>query len=759
MGGLSTSTPNKQFSKDIRYFNEIINNLNNNIREIEIKESGNIRDLTNKYYEYKKYKGSFTGETKHLYANLYEDLETLKLKDPYTDKTLMTEEREYLKEKLFLINKYFLKLSDEDLNGVDVNDPETFSNNKALYERFISGDYFLAPLVRSNYMSRHKSLLTNFLDRVKDYSNESLNIITQQNYTAREIQSVEESLKKLEIPDITQSQFTSTARLSYLQEATKDYFDINLDTIAHAIMDNSVRFSTIKNKLNLVLTYLTDISMRTATSSERELIWTHLINHLKVAGLGQHSVEEEYKDLNTAARLLKRVTSVTMLGFRPALLAKEFTLGVLKGIGLASFKLNTQAPFTVKELMNAYVKLFTIDKNFSPEFHTIDRLNQLYGLANMDTAGFYQKLQKDRHGISKAFMNYVFSTSVMGDYFNKLSLFLAMMLKDGSYEAHSIIDDKLVYDPTKDKRFRHYFENREKYKIDGKYSVHPTDTLYNDQRALFIFLTEEINKEQDGKNVYSETNLITKAYSQKEKNSFKDFADTAFGFYEKDYQSAILQKWYAPLVMQFKQFWPAKMSQWFGAKTEAGHTNQITISRKLDEKTGKPLFRKLVGIDKNGLDVFEDVLEDTGVKSLEYKGTPTEGLIFSIGFVLKNLGTLNLNELKEQDWRTKQAGYALWDGLLLLLLIKALLAMFGSLKEDSDGISRETFRFAENVSKKMENEALLLNNTILDFSLDPVSTSYLTRTINNFGKALTDDQTFKEFIGRTAGAFEMLRED
>lgn len=101
--------------------------------------------------------------------------------------------------------------------------------------------------------------------------------------------------------------------------------------------------------------------------------------------------------------------------------------------------------------------------------------------------------------------------------------------------------------------------------------------------------------------------------------------------------------------MQFKQFWPAKMSQWFGAKTEAGHTNQIMISRKLDEKTGKPLFRKLVGIDKNGLEVFEDVLEDTGIKSFEYKGTPTEGLIFSVGFVLKNLGTLNLNELKEQD--------------------------------------------------------------------------------------------------------------
>ena len=171
------------------------------------------------------------------------------------------------------------------------------------------------------------------------------------------------------------------------------------------------------------------------------------------------------------------------------------------------------------------------------------------------------------------------------------------------------------------------------------------------------------------------------------------------------------------------------------------------------------MFRKLVGVDKNGIDIFEDVVEDTGLKSYEYKGTPTEGLIFSLGFVLKNLGTLNFEELKEQSWRTRQAGYAIWDGLLLLLLIKALIALFGGLKEDSDGISRETFRFAENVSRKMENEAIILNNTILDFSLDPISTSYLTRTVNNFGKALTDDQTFKEFIGRTAGAFEMLRED
>ena len=58
----------------------------------------------------------------------------------------------------------------------------------------------------------------------------------------------------------------------------------------------------------------------------------------------------------------------------------------------------------------------------------------------------------------------------------------------------------------------------------------------------------------------------------------------------------------------------------------------------------------------------------------------------------------------------------------------------------------------------MEREANVIDNTIFQFSLDPVSVSYFSRAASNLDKALNGNQTYKEFFGRTAGAFEMLRE-
>lgn len=58
----------------------------------------------------------------------------------------------------------------------------------------------------------------------------------------------------------------------------------------------------------------------------------------------------------------------------------------------------------------------------------------------------------------------------------------------------------------------------------------------------------------------------------------------------------------------------------------------------------------------------------------------------------------------------------------------------------------------------MEREADIIDNTIFQFSLDPVSVSYFSRAASNLDKALNSNITYKEFFGRTAGAFEMLKE-
>ena len=55
-----------------------------------------------------------------------------------------------------------------------------------------------------------------------------------------------------------------------------------------------------------------------------------------------------------------------------------------------------------------------------------------------------------KHGLSK----YMYIFSSCPDFFNRMSLFIAKMIEDGSFDAHSVDKDgNLVYNIKKDKRF------------------------------------------------------------------------------------------------------------------------------------------------------------------------------------------------------------------------------------------------------------------------------------------------------------------
>ena len=156
----------------------------------------------------------------------------------------------------------------------------------------------------------------------------------------------------------------------------------------------------------------------------------------------------------------------------------------------------------------------------------------------------------------------MFATSTGGDYFNRLAILLARMIKDGSYEAHSMKGNTLVYDPRKDKRFSYYLAEREKYKdADGNYTKKSGDSLYNEQRNLYLLMIEQFNSEYAivGEGHLTEKDLIPKAYTLKERNSIKAMADRVYGAYDKDAQAQVNNKLAGIAFFQFMQYWPSKM--------------------------------------------------------------------------------------------------------------------------------------------------------------------------------------------------------
>ena len=131
------------------------------------------------------------------------------------------------------------------------------------------------------------------------------------------------------------------------------------------------------------------------------------------------------------------------------------------------------------------------------------------------------------------------------------------MISEGSYDAHSMKDNELVYDPTKDKRFEYYFQNRDKHKNEkGEFINAKGDVKFNEQRTRYNLLISEINKESEvsGNKRLTEADLVDKAYSIKERNSIKAFSDNMYGSYDKDTQNHFNNTLAGIAMMQFLTF-------------------------------------------------------------------------------------------------------------------------------------------------------------------------------------------------------------
>jgi len=256
-------------------------------------------------------------------------------------------------------------------------------------------------------------------------------------------------------------------------------------------------------------------------------------------------IDDEFKDYAKVTATLKRLSTAMLLAFRPALFVKEMTIGLFKGMSLAATQIYGKDQFTAQDLSSAYAKLLAIDHKFSEEFNLIDRLNHYYRFANMDVNTISKKLQTDRHGLFRGVGRYMYMCNTIPDYYNRLSIFLAKMIHDGSYEAHNLIDGKFIYDATKDKRFEYYLANRKNHMKNGKYIAAQSDKKYNEQRQRYLILQDQLNKEYSGERVFTEYDeeLVPKAYSEIERTSLKSFSDMAYGYYDKDAQSQANNTW------------------------------------------------------------------------------------------------------------------------------------------------------------------------------------------------------------------------
>jgi hypothetical protein len=95
------------------------------------------------------------------------------------------------------------------------------------------------------------------------------------------------------------------------------------------------------------------------------------------------------------------------------------------------------------------------------KFNLVSNLNNFYGVANCDMNILAGKVAADRFGLMNLSQRMLYWTSTAADYYCRMAIFIACMIRDGCYDAHSLNEyGSLEYDMEKDARFEYFWRHR-----------------------------------------------------------------------------------------------------------------------------------------------------------------------------------------------------------------------------------------------------------------------------------------------------------
>jgi len=777
--GLLWTTPDWVASKDLHSINKIMAMTNQHIGEKMLKASEQIAWNTKKFYKEINFSGfsrNIIGETQTKHENLWlHDInqkvsKEFRTKNPYVLDNLNAledHEREYLQNLLLIINAHKLQIPDSEIAKLDSKNIKSLMTNNKIKDALESEEYFRMPLIRREEVTRFGDIFTTpgklWKEKLSSYFHEFNDYIDNRELTKDDLAALEaQNLGFYEMYDVYARQ-TPEYVAKGIEKHSINYFEWNLDTIAHRIAFSKIRKNEYDKKLPIINSFIWWMKLSAGKNNEdisNQL--EYITNQMKLSIFDEPVIDEEFKDFAKVAGLVKAISTPAMLGFKITSLVKEMTIGVFKGISLAATQIYGKDQFTIGDLTKAYHKLMTIDNKFSSEFNLIDDLNRYYRFANMDVNTIAKKSQSDRRGMLRGTGRYLYMCNTIPDYYNRLSIFLAKMIHDGSYEAHSLVDGVFTYDPTKDKRFEYYFKNRDKYQKGNEFIASTNDVKYNQQRQRYLLLQNMLNKEY-GKDTFSEKDIINKAYSETERTSMKSFTDMAYGYYDKDAQSQANNTWWGMTWLQFMQFWPGKMKMWFAKPIDEQHRDESPMGKVVQDYLivdGKKVLQYFKTVEHDdGTITTETTDQDTGDPVMKWEGSPYEGLWYSVVGTLRDVVKLDFTHIKNSEERNRRALFALADAGLIFIMLGIMKAIIDQLiaEKGTDGLSGSLLNLTGRVNNKVLNEYNVWQSTLGAVNTEPVFLSWSKKMSTDIWDSISGDREIMDVMTRNIGAAEVFK--
>lgn len=474
---------------------------------------------------------------------------------------------------------------------------------------------------------------------------------------------------------------SGTKRLDKIRDHGIGFFETNLELIFNQVLVAYKRIEVAKDyipriqAMKLALKYAHDhggVENKTIQDVFNKIIKSKFYGESIIEG---ETLQAVYKWLSFVRSIF---TTMTLSINVPSFL-RESLQGIYTGLSRAGVKMLPGVD------MKTYTKALThviqdAHKNFS-SVSMLQQLNAIYQMANQSVTQMANQRRLNWGNIKNWSKDTLFLTATAPDFMHRVSILVAKMMGDGCWEAHSLVDGKLVYDYKKDKRFEQYVNNNTEHKD------------YLKQKSLYEKMIEEFNKagfkNAEGKPIQIGDDL-PQAYTPTESQSIKNHADLLYGHYDESSRALISDTFIGSFVLQYKTYITAKFEQW---TMPQGIYNTSLLKQQFDPITGEELYQKIVydtenkphrEIVRKSQVTQEEIDKGDARVYYDYEGIPMEGLFQEFLHFGKALAKMDFKTFKELWDNPTDRGFfllALHDQFLMALLMMLATFVFGNVAD------------------------------------------------------------------------------
>lgn len=727
----------------------------NKVADRVLKEYAPMREIMNKFFKAKNYsaaRNSIVGDEVKIFKNLFDpvskDNGELRFKNPYTDSSLDSAEKEFLQNVLFEINKIRYEMRGQKWEFTGINDQH-------LINSISNSNYLDVPLERASAATRRTHLKQGFKEFGQRWMKRIMHPIDAYNEFVDDTLNDEEKLQRKQ--DIENLQAynpfkrseDSNRRANWLNEKGVDFFETNVENILIDFLEKHIQSVEYQKMLTRTKGILLDLYIKGDTEDDYKNV-EHTVktinDFLSVSVFNQSIMEPQTKALEALIDPIRKAVSKCYIAGNVAGSVRDTIQGVFENLARSINKYQTD--ITPEEVLGGYKEVI---KEGPQNIMTISKLNQLnlkYRLSNMDIAKISEGQKTCRGGILN-WENWAYSTLYGPDYLNRMVLFVAQMKHDGVYDAYNIQDGELVYDWTKDKRFDKYAKGD---RSDEK--------EYQKQRSLYLSLLRMFNQENGTSLV--EGDKLPDAYPQQQITVFKNLADSIYGAYNQStkakYENIAIGRNFAVFST-----WMNGLIDNYGKSRQVSNTS---VHVEQETRNGQPLYWNNQGVAAT---LSEGGNENCPV--VKYVPDMVQGIIYSVKDALTELHYNGIDGFKENVWANETQRTNLKKALSDLLASLVVAGLFGLVfnpiykdhKKNADGQNILGNAVTELLYKGSSNafDGFKGPLAVLDYvgnSTNPATYKLQSKIVNDTWNLVTGNKSLGETVMNSQALFRSFQD-